>query len=36
MIEAPLYSAAGAKLKTPFALPAETFDGTVQDRKSVV
>jgi large subunit ribosomal protein L4 len=29
MIEAPLYSAAGAKLKTPFALPAETFDGTV-------
>ncbi|HMU61403.1 MAG TPA: 50S ribosomal protein L4 [Gemmatimonadales bacterium] len=29
MIEAPLYSAAGARLKTPFALPAETFDGTV-------
>lgn len=29
MIEAPLYSAAGAKLKTPFALPAEMFDGTV-------
>jgi large subunit ribosomal protein L4 len=29
MIEAPLYSAAGAKLKTPFALPADTFDGTV-------
>jgi large subunit ribosomal protein L4 len=29
MIEAPLYSAAGAKLKTPFALPVEMFDGTV-------
>ena len=29
MIEAPLYSAAGAKLKTQFALPAEMFDGTV-------
>jgi len=29
MIEAPLYSAAGARLKTPFALPAEPFDGTV-------
>jgi len=29
MIEAPLYSAAGAKLKTPFALPADMFDGTV-------
>jgi large subunit ribosomal protein L4 len=29
MIEAPLYSAAGAKQKTPFALPADTFDGTV-------
>jgi large subunit ribosomal protein L4 len=29
MIEAPLYSAAGAKLKTPFALPADTFDGMV-------
>ncbi len=29
MIEAPHYSAAGAKLKTPFALPEATFDGTV-------
>ena len=29
MIEAPLFSSAGARLKTPFALPAETFDGTV-------
>ncbi len=29
MIEAPLYSAAGAKSKTPFALPTDMFDGTV-------
>jgi large subunit ribosomal protein L4 len=29
MIEAPHFSAAGARLKTSFALPAETFDGTV-------
>ena len=29
MIEAPLFSSAGAKLKTPFALPEATFDGTV-------
>jgi len=29
MIEAPLFSSAGARLKTPFALPVETFDGTV-------
>ncbi len=29
MIEAPLYSAAGAKSKTPFALPVDMFDGTV-------
>jgi len=29
MIEAPHFSAAGARLKTPFALPAEMFDGTV-------
>ena len=29
MIEAPHFSAAGAKLKTPFALPEATFDGTV-------
>ncbi len=29
MIEAPHFSAAGARLKTPFALPEATFDGTV-------
>ncbi len=29
MIEAPLYSAAGAKAKTAFALPTDMFDGTV-------
>jgi len=29
MIEAPHFSAAGARLKTPYALPEATFDGTV-------
>src|SRR5512134_374769 len=29
MIEAPMFNAAGARLKTPFALPADYFDGTV-------
>jgi len=31
MIEAPHFSAAGARLKTPFALPEATFDGTVNE-----
>ncbi len=31
MIEAPLYSAEGARRPAPFALPAETFDGTVHE-----
>jgi large subunit ribosomal protein L4 len=31
MIEAPLYSAAGARQKTAFALPGDVFDGTVHE-----
>jgi large subunit ribosomal protein L4 len=31
MIEAPHYSAAGARRDTPFALPADVFDGTVNE-----
>ena len=31
MIEAPHFSAAGARLKTPFALPTDMFDGTVHE-----
>ena len=31
MIEAPLYSAAGARQKAAFALPGDLFDGTVHE-----
>jgi len=31
MLEAPHYSAAGARLTAPFALPADLFDGTVHE-----
>jgi large subunit ribosomal protein L4 len=31
MIEAPHYSAAGARRDSPFALPADFFDGTVHE-----